>query len=410
MRLSRLPALPPLSPTARRLIAARFWRSLAQGALYADLSLYLIALHWSGAAIGAVLSGAGLVGAAFGLLVGITSDRLGRKPFLLGYETLCALCGAAAYLSTNPALLAPAIVLAGFGRGANGAAGPFSPAEQAWLAETVDPSVRGFVFSLNSSLGFVGMALGAAFAILPAFWKHALGPAGAYRPLFLLVIFGNLANLGILAFAQAERKPAARPKSPAHEVRRENHFLGRLIAANVVNGLSIGLTGPIMTYWFARRFHVSSLALAPVVAATFLITSVTAVLSGGLTRRANLVQVVLWGRGLGLFVLILLPLMPVFALAALLYVLRSAFNRGTLGARQALVLNAVRDERRGLAASLNAVSAQIPQAAGPAIAGALIGAGWFVTPIYLGAALQGVYLYLYHRFFSNEEAALQRRL
>ncbi len=118
----------------RRLLAARFWRSISQGALVVDLALYLRALGWSGAAIGMVLSGAGLVGAALNLVVGVTSDRFRRKPFLLTYEGLTCLCALVAMTHSRPLLLAPAIVLAGFGRGANGAAGPFSPAEQAWLA------------------------------------------------------------------------------------------------------------------------------------------------------------------------------------------------------------------------------------------------------------------------------------
>lgn len=120
-----------MAPATRRLLAARFWRSLSQGALVVDLSLYLHALGWSGVAIGAVLTGGGLFGAATSLLVGILSDRQRRKPFVVAYEVLTCGCAIAALLTTDPLWLAPAIVLAGFGRGASGAAGPFSPAEQA---------------------------------------------------------------------------------------------------------------------------------------------------------------------------------------------------------------------------------------------------------------------------------------
>jgi len=43
-------ALNELHPTTRRLLAARAVRSVAQGALVADLSLYLHALHCTGVA------------------------------------------------------------------------------------------------------------------------------------------------------------------------------------------------------------------------------------------------------------------------------------------------------------------------------------------------------------------------
>ena len=48
--------------TTRLLITTRFVRSVGQGALAVDFTLYLRALHWSAVAISAVLSAALLVG------------------------------------------------------------------------------------------------------------------------------------------------------------------------------------------------------------------------------------------------------------------------------------------------------------------------------------------------------------
>ncbi|QYM78784.1 MFS transporter [Horticoccus luteus] len=404
-----------LAPTARRLLAARFWRSLAQGALVVDLALYLHALGWSGTAIGGVLSGAGLVGAALNVIVGVTSDRLQRKPFLLVYEALTCGCALVAMATTHTAALAAAIVLAGFGRGANGAAGPFSPAEQAWLAEAVAAPQRGMVYSLNTAIGFAGMALGALAATLPAVWRGALGPADSYRPLFAIVLLGNVVNL-LLLWRTPERRRvrAGRPVTAAGRAAgaavrgRENRFLRQLAGLNMLNGLAIGLTGPLITYWFGVRFNLGPGAIAPVMALTFLATAGAALLGGSLTRKAGLVRVVVWGRAGGVAVLLLLPLMPVYALAAVLYGLRSALNRGTIGARQALVVSAISDERRGLAVSLNALSMQIPMSLSPVIAGSLIGAGWFVTPFYVAAVLQAAYVLLYARVFAPQEAEILR--
>ena len=47
-----------LHPTTLRLLASRAVRSVAQGALVADLSLYLHALRWSGLQIGLTLTAA----------------------------------------------------------------------------------------------------------------------------------------------------------------------------------------------------------------------------------------------------------------------------------------------------------------------------------------------------------------
>ena len=401
-----------MAPATRRLLAARFWRSLSQGALVVDLSLYLHALGWTGVAIGGVLTGGGLFGAIMSLLVGVTSDRLRRKPFLLAYEGLTCLCALTALATASPLWLAPAIVLAGFGRGANGAAGPFSPAEQAWLAEAVDLRQRGLVYSLNTSFGFLGMALGALAAALPPLWHASLGATLSFRPLFGLVLLGNAVNLVLVAGTPEVRhtRPLgskAPPPDAAAESDRahENRFLLRLMGLNALNGLAVGLVGPLIAYWFALRFHVGPAAIGPVMALTFLLTAASSLFMGLMSRRVGLVRAVQWGRSAGLVFLALMPVMPLYSLAALLYMLRSTVNRGTVGARQALVVSVVRDERRGLAVSLNALSMMIPMSVGPTLAGAMIGAGWFITPFIIAAALQGLYVFFYGAAFAPFEQA-----
>ncbi|HEY5041136.1 MAG TPA: MFS transporter [Verrucomicrobiae bacterium] len=403
------PTRPPISPTARRILAARFWRSIAQGALVVDLALYLNALHWSGTAIGGVLSGAGLAGSAFGLAIGFASDRFGRRQFLIFYEAVGCVCGVVAFLTSNTPLLAAAVIFGGFGRGANGAAGSFASAEDAWLADSVEPIERGYVFSLKSSIGFAGMALGAMTAMLPPLWSNSLGPAVSHRPLFLTVILGGVINILILRKATERKRtppPAgneARAKPPEETHGHENRFLFRLMLINALNGLAVGLTGPLMSYWFAKRFGVGADLIAPVMGGTFLAVAVVAQFTGEMGRRSGMVNVLLWTRWSGMGLLLILPLMPIYALAALVHILRTALISGTIGTRQALVVSAVRNERIGLASSLNTFSGRLPQAIGPTLAGSCIGAGWFMTPFYLGAVFQGAYIFLFDRLFRQVE-------
>jgi MFS family permease len=403
------PGFSHLHPTTRRLLLARALRSVGQGALVVDFALYLYALGWSGVAIGLVLSASGLFGAALSLLVGTVSDRLRRKPFLLAYEGIALLASMAALLTAQPLILGAAAIVGGFGRGANGSAGPFSPAEQAWLAEEVAPERRGMVYSLNTALGFFGMGLGALSAILPALLTAWLGGALAYRPLFGLVGLASIGNLLLLSRAYEAYRGPKRVQDPqaqqrAAQVRhQENLILEKLVLVNVFNGVAIGLTGPLISYWFALRFQVGPAAIAPVMAATFILTGASSLLTGRLTERIGIVRSVIWVRLVGLVLLVLLPLMPVYWLAGLVYLLRSAFNRGSAGARQALAVGLVRDERRGLATSLNAVSLQVPRSVGPSIAGYLLDAGQFALPFYVAALLQGMYLVAYGRVFRDYE-------
>ncbi len=405
-----------LHPTTKRLVLARAVRSVGQGALVVDLALYLHALGWNGFHIGLVLSAAGLFGAVLSLGVGIASDRMRRRPFILVYESIVFVCSIAALLSAQIIVLTIVIIAAGFGRGANGAAGPFSPVEQAWLAEEVPAIRRGWVYSLNTAFGFFGMGLGALLAMLPEFlstWS-AKGSSAlavqpyAYRPLFIIVAGATIVNLLIIFRAKEQyRGPRQIKRSDQIQAEKqirhqENKMLTGLVILNSFNGLAIGFTGPLISYWFAIRFGVGPASIAPIMAATFFITGFSSILTGRISDKIGIVKSVVWARFFGLLLLIALPLIPFFWLASLVYFLRSAFNRGSVGARQALTVGLVRDERRGLATSLNAMSMQIPQSVGPSIAGLLFSTGQLELPFYVGAIFQGIYLIMYGRFFRNQ--------
>ena len=382
---------------------ARAVRSVAQGAMVVDIALYLNALHWSGLAIGLVLTGGGLCTAILSIGIGHMSDRLRRRPFLLWNEFFTVLCGLAPLLSTSPGVLAAVIVLGGFGRGLNGTAGPFGPAEQAWLADVVLMEDRGWIYSINNALGFFGMAFGALLAMLPAWWAPDADPSSAYAFLFVLVILGGLVNFCLLVGA-TERVRDALPPSGARIQRMhrwENHLLWRLGRLNVLNGLSMGLVGPLISYWFALRFGVGPDSIGLVMAGTFALTGIMAFYTGHLAVRHGLSRAVVWSRGIGVVLLVLLPFMPWFWLAAAAYMLRLASGGASVGARQAQIVSLIRDERRGLATSVNAASFQVPQSAGPGIAGPLIAAGYFVTPFCLAAALQLIYVVGYDRMFAR---------
>ncbi len=395
-------SLKNLPSTARLLIASRLARSVGQGALVVDFALYLHALQWSALAIGGVFMGGLVFGAVLTLLLGPLSDRLGRRRFLLGYECSQLVVASIALSTAQPVWLAAAAIVGGFGRGANGSPGPFAPVEQSWLMRGIERRQGGMVFSLNTAMGFFGMCAGAWLAALPS-WLGGRTPAPEdFRVLFLVVLVGSLVSLLLLWFARdlPEAEPAPADDGRETEARtQENGLLRRLVAVNVLNGIGVGLVGPLLAYWFKLRFDVGPEAIAPMMALAFAVTGVASLVSGRLTSRFGVVDVVVGLRLLGLLLLLPMAFAPSFAWAGGLYVLRSALSRGTIGARQALGVSLVSGRRRGLAASLNSVSQMLPFAFGPLLAGAFFQAGWLLTPFILGAALQGGYLYFYRRLF-----------
>ena len=309
-----------------------------------------------------------------------------------------------ALVTAWPPVLVLAAIVGGFGRGANGSAGPLGPLEQAWLAQSLRPEQRGVVFSINSAIGFGGMALGALLAGgIPAL-AGALGGTLAYRPLFLLSLAGSM-GAWILIRGSPERVPVAGPAAPRpgaderQERGRENRLLARLVIANALNGLGIGMIGPLIAYWFALRFQQGPGSIGPALAASFVLAALGSALAGRLVRRHGLIRPVVVMRGLALGLLVAIPFMPALAPAALIYALRAGLNQGTAGVRIALVVGLTREGRRGLATTLQNVSLQIPRALGPLIAGFMLHQGLLKAPFVLAGLLQAGYLVLYVRFF-----------
>lgn len=384
----------------RLLLATRFVRSIGQGALAVDFTLYLRALGWSAVAISSLLSAALMIGVVLTLFAGPLSDRGGRRPFLFFYEAAQALAGVAALLSAQPWVIFAAALVGGFGRGGNGGAGPFAPVEQAWLAQTVSPARRGPVYSLNAALGFLGNAAGAVLAAMPSALHGIMPGALAYRPLFLLFAAGSLLCCVLIA-RTPDAEPRTREPAPAiHGVeRQENRLVLRLMIANLLNGAGIGATGPLIAYWFAVRFGEGPAEIGPLMAGAFLMAALASVATGWVSRWFGIVRAVVAMRIVGLALLVALPLAPSFGLAASLYMLRTMFNRGTTGARSALNISIVRSHRRGFAASMGNVSMQVPRSVSPLLTGILFAANDLVLPFFIGAAFQAAYLAMYYSSF-----------
>jgi predicted MFS family arabinose efflux permease len=388
-----------LDRKTQRLIAARGIRSVAQGALIVDFTLYLRALSWPAVEIGLLLAAGMIFSIGLTLLVGPLSDRFGRKRFLLLYEVAQLAAAVLACASMAPLWLGLAAIVGGYGRGANGATGPFSPIEQAWLAAGLRPAEIAHAFRLNVATGFFGMGAGSVLAMLPRLLHRSLPGALAYRSIFGLAGLAAALCFAILA-ALSDRRELPPPKPPPDAARRdERKQLFGLVGINLLNGFGMGMVGPFIAYWFQLRFGVGPARIGPVMAAGFLLAGMMTLGTGRMIVRLGLVDTVVAMRALGLLFLLLLPFSPSFAIAALLHILRSTLGRATAGARQALVVQLVAAERRGFAATLGTVSSQIPRAVGPWLGGYLFGMDFLAAPFLAAALCQGAYLILYRRLF-----------
>ncbi|MGC9256976.1 MFS transporter [Desulfurella sp.] len=393
-----------MNKSTKYLLSIRFLRSIGQGLLIVDFALYLKALGYSATTIGLVYTFVSLFGAFGSLFIGFVSDKTKRKPFLIIYTLLLMFASLGMFFANNIYVIAIFSAIGSFGLGANGAAGPFSPAEQALLAEKIQPNMRGMVFSLNTALGFLGMCIGSLLAMFFAFLNFTQKNMD-YRLLFFVVFLFASITLYLLFKVEENYKPKilkqASDKKEAGIDKKENLNLIKLIGLNSINGLAIGLKGPLIAYWFALRFGVGARLIAPVFAITFLLSAILSFYTGKLSLKFGIVNSVFAQRLVGLVFLILLPLAPTYFLASLFYIFHQIFNRSSAGVRQALTVSLVRDKRRGFAVSLNSASMQFPRSIGPYVTGALIEANSFEMPFFMAAFLQATYLILYKKVFKS---------
>ncbi len=386
------------------LLAIRFLRSIGQGLLIVDFALYLKACGYSGTQIGLIYTFVSLFGAFGSLFVGVISDKTKRKPFLVIYTLLLMIASLGMIFVSNTYAITIFSAFGSFGLGANGAAGPFSPAEQALLAEKIQPSQRGKIFSINTALGFLGMSIGSLIAVIFSLLKFEQKFLG-YKSIFLIVFTLAFFTLILLFSVQDNKKPNILKNNTSIKDqsinKKENLNLLKLIFLNSINGLAVGLKGPLIAYWFAMRFNVGAKPIGLVLAVTFLLSAALSFYTGKLSERFGIVNSVFSQRLIGLIFLILLPFAPTYSIASIFYILHQIFNRSSAGARQALTISLVRDKRRGFAVSINSASMQFPRSIGPYITGALLDANSFEMPFFIAAFLQAIYLVFYKKVFKD---------
>jgi MFS family permease len=410
-----------IHPVVRKLMLVNAIRSTGQGMMIVVLALYLDALGWSTVGIGSVLAAGGLLSVLLAPVIGVSSDRLGRKPFVLASELLTAGCALIGIVSTNPMLLFIAITLSGFGKADAGSSNPFAPAEQAWLSSFIATSERGRVYSLNNGISFFGMATGAVLIGSMSIGETALLGVSSYRLAFFFTFaFSCVTSLIILTIRDEGTiggkesineglKVKEAGKDEKKTKQEENAAMMKLAGINVLNGIAIGLTGPMMSYWFSAKFGVSMNQIGGTLALTFFATGVISILQARISKKYGTVQSIVLFRYIASLFLILIPLLPSYALVSIVYILRTALNRGTQGAQQALSVSLTRGKRSGFASSINLFSIRLPISIGPSIAGYLFGLGALSLPFYIASGFQFSFAYLYGRTFRSFDNSMKVR-
>ena len=408
----------------RLLLAARAFMSAGRALAGIIVPIYLALIGYNALTLGELFVAVAITSAVLSGITGLLSDRFGRKPFIVVLPWFAALAAFVFAFSHVEAILFVFAALGSFGRGAGAGAGmigPYQPAEQAYLADTVPARHRNTLFGWIAFASSLGALIGTGpLTALPTGLASIgllnLQGLASYR-LEFLIMAGTALIAGLLALPITEKRrifPQAEPSSSTTPRRRfalrrprlkissqSWSILLRLWATNSVNGLAVGFFGPFITYWFFRRYGAGPAEIGLLFSLINLAAMVSNLWAARFAKRLGLVRAIVVSRTFQAVLIIPMVLAPTFWVAGAFYLVRMMAQRMGLPLRQSYVMGVLPAEERGTVGALANLPSQVTSAMSPALAGYLFDSVSLALPFEIGAILQGLNVILFFLFFRS---------
>ncbi len=236
------------------------------GLFFLLYNLYLLRLGFREDFIGWLVGMTPLASGLFAIPIGIWSDRIGRKPFLIAAALLMGLSQLGLCLSHNPLLLLCFAFLGGI-----------SPSlifvnHVPFLAENCPPNIRGQAMAIAIGIqaatrmlvSLVGGALPRLLGLLAGVSTDRPEP---FRYALLLgagvTLLSTFPLFGILPDRSRESERASRPGAEV-AVKPPWRLLMVFMTISALRGLSFGLTMPFFNVFYQERLHASAAAIGAI--------------------------------------------------------------------------------------------------------------------------------------------------
>ena len=419
--LRRIPAvarqIPPRGKTGawitsdgRLVILARILRmfgfgfsSVLIGVLLATegLSLVQVSLLLSIALVGSVIEI---------IFVTLFADRLGRRLMLVCFALLMALGGLAFAFSHNLIVLLLAAFFGTINPSSTSENTPFIAMEQAILPQTCLPEHITDAFArYNLWAQLAGAAVGLTVG-LPDILHHFLGVTtrDGVQAMFALYALLGLVT-AVLSLLMSEKVESAVRKGPPSIARvhkplqiksRSNVF--RLSSLFILDAFASGLVvQTIIAFWFRQRFGTSLSTLGLLFFGASLASALSLPIAARLSRRFGLLKTMVFTHLPSQLLLLLVPLMPTFWLAALFLLCRQSLSKMDVPTRQVYAMELVSPEERTAAAGITTMARSIATSMSPLAAGVLLANALFVLglPFLVAGGLSTLYDLLLYALF-----------
>jgi MFS family permease len=373
---------------------------LAVGFLQIVLGAWLVTVGFTAAQAGILISAQGIATIVASIPLGVLSDAYGRK-YILAFG---ALAGAAALfafsLTTDFSYLLGISVVLGFAEGAS------LTTWNALLADMTDNSNRNKVFSLsfvmvNVTTG-VGLVLPGAFPALESllgvtnYTLHRetlslLGVASFITPLMLYMLLRN-------------HEETYKPGKKWAGLKNKATLL-KLGFTGIMIGFGAGFIVPLVGVWFYYRFGVADNYSGPILALSNILIGFSALAGPRLADRFGQLRAILLVTGSSMLFMLSMAFIPTFALAAGVYIVRSALMNMSGPLMDSFSMSIFPAEQRGLVSALSNVMFRLPNSFGTYFGGFILGLGLLQLPFFIASALYTVGLAGFYLFFARKPAA-----
>jgi MFS family permease len=409
-----------ISRDARLITVARGTRTFSQGFVSVIIALYLAELGFNLVQIGAILT-VGIAGVSFfAFVVGLVSEKVGRRRLLVIFSLLAAASGLAMYFAET---FIPLMVIAFMGSlstgGGGGGESPAQPLEVAILPDTAPPERRTDIFAIYSIVARTGTFLGALAAGLPVLFQDALGLSVllSFKAMFLGFAICQLAGAALYASispgaeAATTRQQWQNPlKLPS---RRRIFTLTGLFSVDTFTTSMVMQS--LMAYWFYTKFGLTLESLALVFSLSHLLTASSLWIAAKISNRIGLLNTMVFTHIPSSFFLLAAAFAPSATLAIVFWQCRAFLSQMDVPTKDSYTMAVINPEERVAMASIHMVSRSAAGAIGPTVTTAIwnITAAW--TPLVGSALLKiGYDLSLYFMFRNvrppeEEERLLKRR-
>ena len=395
-----------VSRDAWLIIIARAIRTFAQSYVAVLLALYLTELGFSLVQVGMVLS-AGVIGvAAFAFLVGLISDRVGRRNLLVIFSLVSAVSGLALFFVDEfiPVLLIAFVGSLSTGSGGGGES-PAQPLELASLPDTVLAERRTDLFAVYGILARTGTALGALAAGLPTIYQDLFGVSTLSSFKLMFIGFAVLQIVGAILYSLL----SSRVESPVEQrgwtnplelpSRRRIFTLTALFSVDTFTTSMV--IQSLVAYWFSTKFELEVSSLALVFFLSHLLTAVSLWLAAKISNRFGLLNTMVFTHIPSSFFLIAAAFAPTAWAAILFWQIRSFLGQMDTPGRDSYTMAVVGPEERVAMASIHMVGRSGAGAFGPSATTALWSVFSAGVPLVSAAVLKIAYDLSLYAMFRN---------